>query len=179
MILIGRFIQCICVALLTGGVFAGLNRDYTLIDNWRAVSGFCYIAIGGAYFVEMVSVTSVFHSEREIFLKEESSKLYSANAYFLSRCLIDLPLIFIFPVLMLGPAYWIAGMAPTAYQFLIFCLICVIGALSGNSLGLLIGSIIEDARSARTVINLFNIPICLFSGFFKNRANYPVWLGWV
>jgi ABC-type multidrug transport system permease subunit len=36
-----------------------------------------------------------------------------------------------------------------------------------------------DGKSVSNVIPIVILPIILFSGFFKNRANLPVWIGWI
>ena len=51
-------------------------------------------------------------------------------------------------------------------------------AFAGASLGLLLGSLIFDAKSVSAVIPIVIVPFILFSGFFKNRESLPVWLGW-
>ena len=52
-------------------------------------------------------------------------------------------------------------------------------AFCGNSLGLWIGSIISDEKTASAVINVLILPLIDFAGFFKNRANLPAWVGWI
>ena len=52
-------------------------------------------------------------------------------------------------------------------------------ALCGSSLGMLIGSVVLDAKSISAVIPLLTMPIILFSGFFKNRDSLPDWIGWI
>ena len=49
----------------------------------------------------------------------------------------------------------------------------------GNSLGLLIGSIVQDEKTVYGVINIIILPLITFAGFFKNRANLPDWIGWM
>lgn len=49
----------------------------------------------------------------------------------------------------------------------------------GSSLGLLLGSIVLDAKSAVVAAPITLMPFILFSGFFKNRADLPVWAGWI
>jgi len=51
--------------------------------------------------------------------------------------------------------------------------------LSGNSLGLLIGSLVTDQKSVSIATPIIILPFFLFSGFFKNRNNLPVWIGWI
>lgn len=71
------------------------------------------------------------------------------------------------------------GLAPTGGQFFLHYLIFVLMGLCGSSLGMLIGSVVLDAKSISAVIPLLTMPIILFSGFFKNRNSLPVWIGWI
>ena len=71
------------------------------------------------------------------------------------------------------------GLSSTAPQFFIFYLVAFLVSLAGNSLGLLLGSLVHDAKSVSAITPLFLLPFILFSGFFKNRANLPVWIGWI
>jgi len=75
--------------------------------------------------------------------------------------------------------YFMINLAPTAGQFFLHYLIFILMGLCGSSLGLLIGSVVLDAKSISAVVPLLLMPIVLFSGFFKNRASLPVWLGWI
>ncbi len=51
--------------------------------------------------------------------------------------------------------------------------------LNGSSLGLFLGSVILDAKSISAIIPIVLLPVTLFSGFFKNRDDLPVWIGWL
>ena len=44
---------------------------------------------------------------------------------------------------------------------------------------MLVGAIIKDPQTVSSVVNTFFQPIFLFSGFYKNRSNLPVWIGWI
>jgi hypothetical protein len=52
-------------------------------------------------------------------------------------------------------------------------------AFSGSSLGLLLGSVILDAKSVSAMVPIVTLPLFLFSGFFKNRKDLPDWIGWI
>ena len=52
-------------------------------------------------------------------------------------------------------------------------------SLNGNSLGMLLGSIIHDPKSGGPITTVILMPLMLFSGYFKNRDNLPVWVGWI
>ena len=51
--------------------------------------------------------------------------------------------------------------------------------LCGNSLGLLLGSIVHDAKAVSTSVSFILLPFILFSGLFKNTSNLSQWLGWI
>ena len=74
--------------------------------------------------------------------------------------------------------YWMIDLAQTAEQFFIFYLICFLAGLNGNSLGLLLGSLITDAKTASTSVMILVIPFVLLAGIFKNLDNFPAWIGW-
>jgi ABC-type multidrug transport system permease subunit len=48
--------------------------------------------------------------EREIYVKEESSKTYSAFSYFIGKTLLEIPLAFFFPLLYAAIGYWMSGL---------------------------------------------------------------------
>ena len=127
----------------------------------------------------LVPVTLVFPLERPVFLKEEGAKLYSTFPYWLSHNIIELPLLVIFPLITCLIIYWLAGLSNTAVQFFTFYLISFLISFNGASVGLILGSVIQDAKSVSAVTPVVLIPLVIFAGFIKNRSNYPVWLGWI
>ena len=83
------------------------------------------------------------------------------------------------PILYINIFYWMVDLSATAEQFFLFYLISLLTALSGNSLGLLIGSMITDVKTAPVAIPIVLIPFIVLSGFFKNTGSIPKWVGWI
>ena len=127
----------------------------------------------------MVPSALTFPNERQIFLKEENSRLYSTTAYFLSRNIVELPYGVIFPLIEILIVYWFAGLSSTATQFFICLLVLYLLSFNGMSFGMFFGSIIEDQRSVSQLIPIISLVISLVSGYYKNLANLPTWMGWV
>ena len=127
----------------------------------------------------MVPSALTFPNERQIFLKEENSRLYSTTAYFLSRNIVELPYGVIFPLIEILLVYWFAGLSSTATQFFICLLVLYLLSFNGMSFGMFFGSIIEDQRSVSQLIPIISLVISLVSGYYKNLANLPAWMGWV
>ena len=47
------------------------------------------------------------------------------------------------------------------------------------SIGLFLGSLVQDARSISTLAPAMAQIISLLSGYFKNLDNLPKWIGWI
>lgn len=180
MLVRGRVIQVIFVAVYVGGlVFSAGRKDYTNYSNWKAISGFMFFAIMSSFMTSASPVVMNFPAERQILLKEEGSKMYSLGAYFLSRNLVELPFTLLFPLLFSLVVYWMVGLASTPGQFFMFFFCNFLVFLSGTSLGMLMGSLIKEVKSAGGIMGVVVLPVVLFSGFYKNRNNLPVWIGWL
>lgn len=105
--------------------------------------------------------------------------MYNVVQYFLARNITEIPQLLIIPLLCVSIYYFMIDLGHTGGQFFIHCLIFFLMAFVGASLGLFLGSIILDAKSVSAVVPIFLLPIILFSGFFKNRDDLPVWIGWI
>lgn len=75
--------------------------------------------------------------------------------------------------------YWFVGLSSTVSQFFIFYLISYLLTVNGISLGLMLGAMIQDQKSVSVITPIVLVPFFLFSGFFKNSANLPEWIGWI
>lgn len=105
--------------------------------------------------------------------------MYSTSTYFLSRNIVELPFAIIFPLVFSLISYWFIGLSNTAEQFFIFYLIAYLQTVNGVSLGLVLGSVVLDAKSVSVVTPIVLLPIILFSGFFKNSSSLSAWSGWI
>ena len=99
--------------------------------------------------------------------------------YFLSRTAIDLPYHILLPFILTTILYFMMDLSKTAEQYFLFYFITFLVNLCGNSVGLLIGSVMQDVKSVSAVVPILLLPMILFSGLFKNTGNIPNWLGWI
>jgi ABC-type multidrug transport system permease subunit len=174
-----RLFQTIVLSIYVGGLFCKFQSDYTNSINWHALTGFFFFLSINSVFISLTPVTLLFPQERNIFLKEESAKLYGVTPYFLSRNTVEIPYALIFPALQSLILYWFVGLSSSPGQFFTFFFIIYLMNFNGMSLGLLIGSMVKDARSVSAVSPILILPIVLFSGFFKNQSNLANWAGWI
>lgn len=90
-----------------------------------------------------------------------------------------MPFLILIPLLMAVILYWMTGLGNTAEQFFIFYFIFFLVSFAGNSLGLLIGCMVSDVKLVTVLMPIVILPFILFSGFYKNRNDLPVWLFWI
>ena len=84
-----RFFQTIFLYFYLGALFFdSLTGDYLQQHSWMSYLGLMKFISLNTMMVSLVPLIITFAKEREVFLKEEGSKLYSTTAYFISRNII-------------------------------------------------------------------------------------------
>ena len=182
LILRARVLQTIILGLITGAIFYDLPKDYflgSLSVGFNSRNGCLFFISTSSFMSSLSPLMLTFPQERAVFLKEQSSKLYSVASYFLSRNVVELPYLIVIPLLFAVIAYWMIHLAPTAGQFFLFYFVTFLVSLAGNSFGLLVGSLFSDSKVASGLLPLIVLPLILFSGFYKNRGDLPAWIGWL
>lgn len=182
MLLLSRVGQTIILGLIIGAIFWKLGQDYSTEGQLKSFisknGGLFFLAV--SYFMAGMSpVILTFPLERAVFLKEQSNKMYSVFSYFLSRNIVELPLLILAPLLMTLIVYWMIGLHPGASYFFVHYLFAFLCNAAGNSYGLFVGSLFSDAKIASGMLPLIVLPLMLFSGFYKNRGDIPHWIGWI
>lgn len=105
--------------------------------------------------------------------------MYTVLDYSIARFIIDLPELIIVPIINSIILYFMIGLTNSIGNFFIFLLTYILLGFAGSAIGLLIGSMIQDAKSVAAFVPIIILPIMLFSGYFKNRSNLPKWIGWL
>lgn len=147
--------------------------------NFKTLMGVLFFLSMVAFMSSLSPVSIVFPKERLVFLKEEGSRLYGTGLFFLSRNIVEMPYLVLIPLVMQLIFYWMVDFGGTVGSFFTFYFIFFLLSLSGSSLGLLLGSMISDAKVVSLLVPVMILPFVLFSGFFKNREDLPVWLFWL
>lgn len=164
----------IILGLFVGGVYWKMGHDY-LDENGRrttefmTLTGFLFFVSMSSFMTSLSPVSIVFPKERVVFLKEEGSRLYSTWMFYLSRTVVELPFLILVPLLYSIILYWMVGLSNTAGQFFTFYFISFLISFAGNSLGLMLGSSVKDAKLITVLTPVIILPFVLFSGFYKNR----------
>ena len=117
-----------------------------------------------------------FQTERNVFIRENASGMYGAFSYFSSKFVMELPLLFIFPLLENVIIFWAVGYrSGSFFQFLI---VYVLTAQIGNSIGYFISSLFDNVMTAAQVTPFAIMPSVLFAGLIVNLSTLPTWIAW-
>lgn len=117
--------------------------------------------------------------ERVVLVREQYSGMYRISTYFWGRFLVEVPFMFLFPLLFSCIAYYMVGLQASASHFFIFYLtIWFINNVS-TSMGIFLGTAFPNGEVAVAVSPVVIMPFMLFGGFFVNLETAPKWISWI
>ncbi|CAD8115184.1 unnamed protein product [Paramecium primaurelia] len=175
-----KVIQAIFLGLLKGGVFWGAGRNNGKLEDLLSISGALFFICVDFTMNAIMSCILSFSVEREVFLREENSKLYTTKSYFLAKQLIEIPFCVISPLIQQIIAYWMIGLNDQSGEVvLIHLLISVLVFVCSNSMGLMAGAAFKDIQLALNIVPAIVTPLIIFSGFYSNQKTFYPWIGWL
>ncbi|XWS52027.1 hypothetical protein CRYUN_Cryun11dG0032200 [Craigia yunnanensis] len=118
-----------------------------------------------------------FPQERMMLEKERSSGMYRLSSYFMSRIIADLPLELILPIVFIIITYWMAGLKPTAGNFLHTLFALLFCVLVSQGLGLALGALVMDQKSAALLGSVIMLAFLLAGGFYIQHV--PPFISWI
>ncbi|CAN6879973.1 unnamed protein product [Brassica oleracea] len=118
-----------------------------------------------------------FPQERKMLEKERSSGMYRLSSYFMSRVVGDLPMELILPTIFLIITYWMAGLNPKPVNFFLTLLTLLLHVLVSGGLGLALGALVMDQKTATTLGSVIMLTFLLAGGFYVR--NVPVFISWI
>ncbi|XP_075483360.1 ABC transporter G family member 9-like [Primulina tabacum] len=128
-------------------------------------------------FFPLFQAIFTFPQERIMLSKERSSGMYRLSSYFMAQTVGDLPMELVLPTIFFIITYWMAGLKPTAGSFLSGLVILLYSVLCSQGLGLAIGAIFMDQKSATVLGSVVMLTFLLASGYFVQ--NVPGFIGWI
>ena len=126
MVSVARIFQQGITGILMAICFWQCGGDYSL-SGIQSQSGINFMLCLAHFFTWTMQGVLTFQLEREVFLREQASGMYSPSAYFLAKNIVELPGLIISPTIFLLVIYWAIGMTNFAQVWLIFLLVPQIG----------------------------------------------------
>ncbi|KAK8954764.1 ABC transporter G family member 9 [Platanthera zijinensis] len=151
---------------------------------WWQSSGHVADQVGLLFFISgfwgffpVFQAIFTFPQERLMLTKERSSGMYRLSSYFMASIAGDLPMELLLPAVFTAVVYWMGGLKPTAAHFFATLSVVLLSVLSAQGLGLAIGALIMDLKSATTLASVVMLTFMLAGGYFVQHV--PVFVAWI
>jgi len=169
------FMACF-FALFLAALWGDMGTDTADIQNRNGILFF--IAINQS-FGGMMGTLQVFILEKAIVRRERQAHSYYVWIYYLTKLVTQLPVDVFIPILFASIVYWIVGLNPDPFAFLIFLILTVLISLSAVGIGFMVGACAPNMDAANAMAPLLMVLTILFGGFYINAGSMPEWIGWL
>ncbi|CAL9079047.1 unnamed protein product [Musa textilis] len=170
--------------------FSGLKISQVLVVAllagflWLHSGGYVQDQVGLLFFVTsfwsfypVFEAIFTFPQERTMLTKERSSGMYRLSSYFAARLVGDLPMELILPIIFVTITYWMGGLKPVAANFFMNLAVLLLSVLVAQGLGLALGALVMDLKTATTLGSVLMLSFMLAGGFYVQ--NIPPFIAWI
>ena len=162
--------------LLFGFIFMDVGRsDYEAYPEVMASFGAQSNLLISTMFGVAQGSLMEFPKDRPVFLREYSTNHYSVIPYFLAKFSLECVTVLMQVFIQLIAAFWLMGFQ---MNFGLFLAVNFTLAIASTSIGIFIGSMVEDPSVAAELMPALIVPQLLFSGFFIQVDLIPKFLRW-
>uniref|UniRef100_A0A1D1Z316 ABC transporter G family member 14 n=1 Tax=Anthurium amnicola TaxID=1678845 RepID=A0A1D1Z316_9ARAE len=166
-----RIFQVISVAALAGLLWWHTPPSH--LQDRTALLFFFSVFWG---FFPLYNAVFTFPQERSMLVKERSSGMYRLSSYFLARTVGDLPMELALPTVFVLIIYWMGGLKPDPFAFILSLLVVLYSVLVSQSLGLAIGAILMDVKQATTLASVTTLVFLIAGGYYVQHI--PTFIVW-
>nr|XP_022907988.1 protein scarlet-like [Onthophagus taurus] len=171
-----RILQKIGIAVMVGMCYLG---TVALSQNGiQSVQGAIFLFVTENTFTPMYSVLAAFPDDIPLFLREYRSGLYPAGLFYISKIIAMLPGLILEPILFVTIAYWLSGLRPTAYAFMMSNLSAILTMIVATSCGIFFSNAFESVPNAMAWLVPFDYVLMVTSGLFINLSTLPSIVSW-
>ncbi|KAL8131450.1 ABC transporter G family member 9 [Apium graveolens] len=164
--------QVLVVAFL-----AGLLWWKSDIAHIQDETGLLFFCAGFWGFYPLFQAIFTFPQERMMLEKERASGMYRLSSYFMSRVVGDLPMELVLPTVFVIITYWMAGLKRTSKNFFLTLLALLCNVLVSQGLGLAIGALVMDQKSATILGSVIMLSFLLAGGYYVQHV--PAFISWI
>ncbi|KAL6781161.1 hypothetical protein ACKKBG_A10055 [Auxenochlorella protothecoides x Auxenochlorella symbiontica] len=168
--------QLMVIAVLSGLFWLQKAQDDTLLSA-RNTIGLLFFEIMFLAFRMLFVALFTFPEEQRMMLKERASGMYRLSAFYFARLMSDWPMDFTIPTLFIIVVYFMGGLRYTAGAFFANYFTVILSMLVAQSLGLLIGTMVMNPKTAQTYATIIMLAMVLTGGFFV--VGLADWIGWL
>jgi len=155
-----KFGQVILSALLVIALYYRFGHDQQSVIQ-RSTCMYLLIII--QIFATVLSVALTFPNERGVFVNEQASRLYMVPPYFLSKLIIDIPILTLTILIFSVLTYFPVGFQLDLWRFIIYSITLEAIACIGHGLGLIVACLVPSPAMAVLFAPMTIAPFILFS----------------
>ncbi|GMJ05217.1 ATP-binding cassette G9 [Hibiscus trionum] len=163
--------------VLAVAVLLGLLWWQSDIAHLQDQIGFLFFISGFWGLFPLYQAIFTFPQERLMLEKERSSGMYRLSSYFMSRIVSDLPMELILPTVFITISYWMAGLKPTAGNFLHTLFVLLLCVLVSQGMGLALGALVMDQKTAAILGSVITLAFLLAGGYYIQHV--PGFISWI
>lgn len=174
-VIVTQLFNCIVLPLLIGSIFYHIPLDQSGTKDRVAAISFTVVIL--THITSDILV--LFPLERSLYLREQSSGLYSTLAYYIGRSLAETPLHILVAIITASISYWLCGLQADWSKFLIWVCIMLVITFTCAGFMLMVGSICRSYGQANVVSTTLFVIFMLFDGNYVSLNNIPEPYRWV
>ncbi|KAG8229495.1 hypothetical protein J437_LFUL010070, partial [Ladona fulva] len=172
-----RILQKIAIAVMAGFCYFGVGMGDQ--RGIQAVQGALFIFVTENTFAPMYSVLAVFPQEMPLYNREYKSGLYDTRAYYISKMIAMMPGLMIEPFIFVMICYWMVGLRPSVYAFLMTAFISMLTMNVSAACGCFFSTAFDSVAMAMTYLVPFDFLLMATAGLFIKLSTIPGYIGWV
>ncbi|PAV86159.1 hypothetical protein WR25_24456 [Diploscapter pachys] len=167
-----RVAQVLITAVIIGLVNFRTTLSGATVQN---IEGVLYNCVRDMNFLFLFPSINVITSELPIFYREHKARIYSTPAYFLAKSMAELPQYTVLPIIYSVIVYWMTGLYPELFTFILFMVICILITYVAVSVAYFGACAFEDEGTAVTYVPIMVLPMLVFGGFYVQARNIPIY----
>lgn len=161
--------------LLFGVVYLRMNRDQISIQDR---TGILFFQAMNQAFGSAIGISKIIPQQLKVVSRERAARMYTPVPYFLSTFLVTLPLE-LAPGIIYGTVlYFMTALREGFSYYLTYIGVMMLENFAGIGLGMCLSASFTNVEMAPQLAPAFVILFLMFSGFFLNEDNVPVFLIW-
>eukprot|EP00026_Physarum_polycephalum_P000722 Phypoly_transcript_00723.p1 GENE.Phypoly_transcript_00723~~Phypoly_transcript_00723.p1 ORF type:complete len:1358 (+),score=194.06 Phypoly_transcript_00723:83-4156(+) len=168
-------LEAVLVAAMIGAAFFRLGDSLSDIRS-RAALFFTIVQLQS--FIILSYSTYQLTKELPVFDRERQDNQYRVISFVVARTLASLPVDILFPFLFATVVYWLSGLWPDIYHYVMFGIITGLHLYSAVSWSWLCASITRNFAWASLCANSISLFCALTCGFLINPNSFPNYVAW-
>ena len=162
--------------LLFGLIYLRMDRDQISIQDR---TGILFFQAMNQAFGSAIGISKIIPQQLKVVSRERAAHMYTPLPYYVSTFLVTLPLELV-PGIMYGTViYFMTALREGAGHYLAYLGIMLLENFAGIGLGMCLSASFTSVEMAPQLAPAFVILFLMFSGFFLNESNVPVFLIWL